>query len=154
MLTSQRYEFHRIRIRTPLRFTHRIRTPLRFTHRIRTPLRFTQTTNLPLTFIRKHHMQNGSQPEWCISSMIYSRDTPFWSGTLNIHPWKTLRGRDDQGRASEVRLFLGNMHCVCLRDGGQLIHLYVPPHWDRSRRPNLLSHPVTVYWQRANQSKD
>ena len=25
----------------------------------------------------------GSQPEWCISSMIYSRDTPFWSETLN-----------------------------------------------------------------------
>ena len=24
----------------------------------------------------------GSQPEWCISSMIYSRDTPFWSETL------------------------------------------------------------------------
>ena len=24
----------------------------------------------------------GSRPEWCISSMIYSRDTPFWSGTL------------------------------------------------------------------------
>ena len=24
----------------------------------------------------------GSQPEWSISSMIYSRDTPFWSGTL------------------------------------------------------------------------
>ena len=26
----------------------------------------------------------GSQPEWCISSMIYSRDTPFWSNTLDI----------------------------------------------------------------------
>ena len=26
----------------------------------------------------------GSRPEWCISSMIYSRDTPFWSGTLDI----------------------------------------------------------------------
>ena len=26
----------------------------------------------------------GSQPEWCISSMIYSRDTPFWSGTLDM----------------------------------------------------------------------
>ena len=24
----------------------------------------------------------GSRPDWCISSMIYSRDTPFWSGTL------------------------------------------------------------------------
>ena len=26
----------------------------------------------------------GSRPEWCISSMIYSRDTPFWSGTLDM----------------------------------------------------------------------
>ena len=26
----------------------------------------------------------GFRPEWCISSMIYSRDTPFWSGTLNL----------------------------------------------------------------------
>ena len=26
----------------------------------------------------------GFRPEWCISSMIYSRDTPFWSGTLDI----------------------------------------------------------------------
>ena len=24
----------------------------------------------------------GSRPEWCISSMRYSRDTPFWSETL------------------------------------------------------------------------
>ena len=24
----------------------------------------------------------GSRPEWCISSMIYSVDTPFWSETL------------------------------------------------------------------------
>ena len=23
----------------------------------------------------------GSRPEWCISSMIYSRDTPFWLET-------------------------------------------------------------------------
>ena len=26
----------------------------------------------------------GSRPEWCISSMIYSTDTPFWSETLEI----------------------------------------------------------------------
>ena len=24
------------------------------------------------------------QPEWCISTMIYSRDTPFWSEILDI----------------------------------------------------------------------
>ena len=27
----------------------------------------------------------GSGPEWCISSMIYSGDTPFWFGTLDMH---------------------------------------------------------------------
>ena len=26
----------------------------------------------------------GSRSEWCVSSMIYSRDTPFWSETLDI----------------------------------------------------------------------
>ena len=26
----------------------------------------------------------GSRPEWCILSMIYSADTPFWSKTLNM----------------------------------------------------------------------
>ena len=26
----------------------------------------------------------GSWPEWCISSMIYSRDIPFWLETLDI----------------------------------------------------------------------
>ena len=26
----------------------------------------------------------GSRPEWYISSMLYSRDTPVWSGTLEI----------------------------------------------------------------------
>ena len=28
----------------------------------------------------------GPQPEWCISSMIYSRDIPFWSETLHFIP--------------------------------------------------------------------
>ena len=32
------------------------------------------------------NLQNieGSRPEWCISSMIYSRDTPFWLETVEI----------------------------------------------------------------------
>ena len=35
---------------------------------------------------KQKHRQHfeGSRPEWCISSMIYSRDTPFWSGTLEF----------------------------------------------------------------------
>ena len=32
----------------------------------------------------------GSRPEWCISSMIYSGDTPFWSRTLSIQSVMTL----------------------------------------------------------------
>ena len=28
----------------------------------------------------------GSRPEWCISSMIYGRDTPFWLDTLEYFP--------------------------------------------------------------------
>ena len=43
---------------------------------ITSPLRSAITTN--------NLHSEGSRPEWCISSMIYSRDVPFWSGTLNF----------------------------------------------------------------------
>ena len=39
----------------------------------------------------------GSRPEWCISSMIYSRDTPFWSETLNSEGICTWRGEGGEG---------------------------------------------------------
>ena len=29
-------------------------------------------------------ISEDSGPEWYISSMFYSRDTPFWSGTLEM----------------------------------------------------------------------
>ena len=33
----------------------------------------------------KDHLHiKGSRPEWCISSMIHSRDIPFWSETLDM----------------------------------------------------------------------
>ena len=32
-------------------------------------------------------------------------------------------------------------------------NFYMLPHWDRSCRSNFPSHPVTVYWHRANQSQ-
>ena len=37
-------------------------------------------------FLSQSEIDNfeGSQPEWCISSMIYIGDTPFWSETLNL----------------------------------------------------------------------
>ena len=37
-----------------------------------------------LIFHVSHINIEGSRPEWCISSMIYGRDTPFWSGTLDM----------------------------------------------------------------------
>ena len=41
-----------------------------------------QSMNLSFTVFEVYI--KGSQPEWCISSMMYSTDTPFWSETLNI----------------------------------------------------------------------
>ena len=40
-----------------------------------TPLYLLLTVQRAYSIINKIE---GSQPEWCISSMIYSRDTPFW----------------------------------------------------------------------------
>ena len=37
----------------------------------------------------------GFQPEWCISSMMYSRDTPFWSETLDIKCISTILKTED-----------------------------------------------------------
>ena len=34
---------------------------------------------------KTHDTIEGSQPEWCISSLMYSGDTPFWSETLNMN---------------------------------------------------------------------
>ena len=42
------------------------------------------TSMVGLNKTKKQSHIKGSQPEWCISSMIYSRDTPFWSGTLDM----------------------------------------------------------------------
>ena len=58
------------------------------------------------------------------------------------------------------RLFVGwllnvPIICQCILGTDQLRQFYVLPHlhWDRSCRPNFLSHPVTVYWHWANQSQ-
>ena len=37
---------------------------------------------LSLTELQLHF--EGFRPEWCISNMIYSGDTPFWSETLDV----------------------------------------------------------------------
>ena len=41
----------------------------------------------------------------------------------------------------------------CISGTDLLRQLYVLPHWDRSCRSNVLPHPVTVYWHRADQSQ-
>ena len=38
----------------------------------------------------------------------------------------------------------------CLRDRDAQT-MYLLPHWDIRCRPNLLSHPIVVYWHQANQ---
>ena len=43
--------------------------------------------------------------------------------------------------------------CECISGTGLLRQFYVLPHWDRSCRSNFPSHPVTVYWHRADQSQ-
>ena len=34
--------------------------------------------------VHGHYQTEGSRPEWCISSMTYSRDAAFWLETLEI----------------------------------------------------------------------
>ena len=43
--------------------------------------------------------------------------------------------------------------CECISGTDLIRQFYVLPHWDRSCRPNFPSHPVTVYWHRADQSQ-
>ena len=43
--------------------------------------------------------------------------------------------------------------CECISGTDLIRQFYVQPHWDRSCRPNFPSHPVTVYWHRADQSQ-
>ena len=43
--------------------------------------------------------------------------------------------------------------CECISGSDLLRQFYVLPHWDGSCRSNFPSHPVTVYWHRADQSQ-
>ena len=51
--------------------------------------------------------------------------------------------------------WLLNVPATCQCISGTDLHrqFYVLPHWDRSCRSNFPSHPVTVYWHRADQSQ-
>ena len=43
--------------------------------------------------------------------------------------------------------------CECISGTDLHRQFYVLPHWDRSCRSSFPSHPVTVYWHRADQSQ-
>ena len=57
-----------------------------------------------------------------------------------------------------MRLFVGWLlnvpaTCECIPGIDLLRQFYVLTHWERSCRSNFPSHPVIVYWHRANQSQ-
>ena len=43
--------------------------------------------------------------------------------------------------------------CKCISGMDLLTQFYMLPHWDRSCKPNVPSHPVTEYWHQADQSQ-
>ena len=53
--------------------------------------------NILLVHCNRKHIE-GSLPEWCISNMIYSGDTPFWSETLDMHTTKYLESQNVSGQ--------------------------------------------------------
>ena len=70
--------------------------------------------------------------------------------------WERVRKRERE-REIEI-LFVGwllNVPATCECISGTDLHrqFHVLPHWDRSCRSNFPSHPVTVYWHRADQSQ-
>ena len=47
---------------------------------------------------------------------------------------------------------VSNKIAMCTSGMGPLRQWYILPHWDKSCRSHLQSHPVPVYWHHANQS--
>ena len=78
-------------------------------------------------------------PHWPFPQQLYKAQhlSRIWSGTMSNC------------------LFVLNVPatCKCISEMDLLRQFYVLPLWDRSCRPNFPSHPVTIYWQRANQSQ-
>ena len=75
-------------------------------------------------------------------------------------PWQrsvmvTLKVIPGPGIAWSVVCWLLNVPATgeCISGTDLLRQFYVLPHWDRSCRSNVLPHPVTVYWHRADQSQ-
>ena len=71
----------------------------------------------------------GSRPEWCISSMIYSRDTPFWPETLDL---LTIKKK---------------LHCKALKPASASCKraVHAPLHMYKSVIPALLFFNLVTY---------
>ena len=91
---------------------------------------------------------NGSKR---IGSVFFFVLTSIMLRSYYVHTWCMLV----QTKLCETVCWLLNVPatCECISGTDLLRQFYVLPHWDRSCRSKHPSHPVTVYWCRANQSQ-
>ena len=96
-----------------------------------------------------HHPQSG----WLAHLFLICN-------THILHIWGThLHFFYHSLSADHLRLFVGLLvGCLTSQQHasvsqGRICSIYMLPHWHRSCRSNFLSHPVTVYWQWADQSQ-
>ena len=84
----------------------------------------------------------GSWPEWCISSVIYSRDTTFWSGTVDLVCDLVLESNNGLNASSlSFALLLTAFYITFF-----LTFLFVCSGRQRSRREQGGSSGVGVGW--------
>ena len=57
----------------------------------------------------------GSRPEWCISSTIYSQDTPFWSETLDMTLFYIQKIYRTSSRTLSEHSYYITLHHTCLQ---------------------------------------
>ena len=96
-----------------------------------------------------------------IRYMLSFRDLNEYSFFTSYTRCKTQLIKDTEPKAGQsnvqnLRQFVGCLPSPAtlqanLRDGAAQTS-YVLPNWTRSSRSNLLSHPVAVFWHRANPS--
>ena len=75
-----------------------------------------------------------------------------WPRFAGFSPWSQHFVFDWMDLFVVCRLLNVPATCQCISGTDPLRQFYLPPHWDRSCRSSFSSHPVTVYWHRANQS--
>ena len=78
----------------------------------------------------------------------------IWGGKgVGFRQRERERERERGGVCFVCWLFNVPATCECISGTDLHRQIYVLPHWDRSCRSNFPSHPVTVYWHRADQSQ-